>query len=380
MSISVQGTGRIMNTLFSSFKSRLVYGTVAINFLVLCLAGYSAYTGKIQYDNQAKVTTENITRILEKNIDGVLSAVHLALVAEKAEAERQLATGVIDKSSFDAHLANILNRIPELTNLRMADKKGDILYGVKKDDKIANVADRDYFTALRDTPSLDMTISKPLLGRVSKKWIIIVAFRVNAPDGSFAGVIHGNIALDYFKKLFSTLQIGKHGIITLRGEDLTIISRYPETGTSTPGNLAVSQEFTNLAQNGQPSASYSTVSKIDGIKRQFSYRKFENYPLYINCGIDPHDYLNSWYLESAKLLAMYTLFLFSTLFAARFLLQAWKERQQSLDRLNTLNENLEHRVTERTEELRSERQRLTDILGVCSRNGKNRTLSLGKHS
>lgn len=334
-----------MNTLLSSFKSRLVYGTIAINFLVVFLAGYSAYTGKIQYDNQAKVTTGNITLILEKNIDGVLSAVDLALVAEKAEAERHLATGVIDKSAFDAHLANILKRIPELTNLRMADEKGDILYGVKNDDRIANVADRDYFIALRDNPSLDMTISKPLLGRVSKKWIIIVARRVNAPDGAFAGVIHGNIALDYFKNLFSTLQIDKHGIITLRGEDLTIITRYPETETSTPGTLSISQEFVNLVQGGQLSASYSTVSKIDGIKRLFSYRKIKNYPLFINCGIDPHDYLSSWYRESAKLLAMCTLFMISTLFAARFLLLAWKERQQSLDRLKTLNENLECRVT-----------------------------------
>ncbi len=347
-----------MSTKFSLFKSRLVSGVVGINCLVFCLVSYSAYIGKLQYDNQARVTAENITRVLEKNIDGVLDTVDVALMAEKAEAERQLATGVIDKSSFDAHLANLLVRIPEMTNLRMADERGDILYGTGKEQKIANVADRDYFTVLRDSPGLEMTISKPLLGRVSNQWIIIVSRRVNAPDGSFAGVIHGNIPLEYFKHLFSTLQIGNHGIITLRNEDLTIISRHPETAISTPGNLAITQDYTQMVKSGFKSGSYMAASKIDGIERLFAYRKSEHYPLYINCGVDPHDYLPPWYRETAKMLAMYTLFLISTLFLARFFLKTWKEEQLALqhEQLELLNRTLQKRVDEAVVDLRQKDQ------------------------
>lgn len=351
-----------MTAIFSSFKKRLACGVVTINFLVLSLAGYSVYLGKNQQENLAKITTENITNILSQSINGVLDAINLALLAEKAEAERHLATGSIDRSSFDAHLANMLTRIPELNNLRMADANGDILYGLEKDEKIVNVADREYFTTLRDHPNLEMTLSKPLFGRVSNKWIIIAARRVNFSDGSFAGVIHGNIPLEYFKNIFSILQIGNRGIITLRGEDLTIVYRYPETATSTPGNLSVSQEFRDMIQKGQESATYRIVSKVDGITRQLSYRKIADYPFYINCGLAPQDYLISWYQETGKILAMYFLFLISSVLTSRLLTISWEARQQALDHLNTLNNTLESRVLERTEELRCERQRLTNIL------------------
>lgn len=371
----------IMGIRFNSFKSRLVGAIVVINFLVLFLAGYSSYTGKTQHDTQAMIATENITRILEQNISGVLDAVDLALFSEKVEAERQLATGAIDTNSFDKHLSNILQRIPELNNLRLADAKGEIYYGLAKDENAANVADREYFTTLRDTPGLAMTISKPLLSRVSKKWIIIVARRVNAPDGSFAGVIHGNIPLDYFKDLFSTVKIGTRGIITLRSEDLTIFLRYPETATSAPGSPTVSKELTNIAARGEKSATYRTVSPIDGIARLFSYRKIADYPLYINCGIAPQDYLHFWRIETANLLVMYIIFLLSTLFATRFVMHTWNERQQYLDNLHVLNENLELRVDERTKDLQFERQRLADILygsndGIWDWNITNGTLTV----
>ncbi|MEI6205978.1 MAG: response regulator [Desulfuromonadales bacterium] len=336
------------------FKYRIATGIAIINLIVFGLSGFSIYNSRQHYEDQARIETGNLSRSLEFIICGILDNIDLALWTEKAEAERQLASGGIRKLQFDAHITNTLNRIPEMANLRMADSRGDILYGVEAGSgAVANVADRDYFTHLRDNPASELFISKPVLGRISKKWILIIARRVNNPDGSFAGVIHGNIPIDVIQKQFASFELGKRGMITLRDKDLSIIVRYPETEKSTPGSYSATKEFAQKIQAGQMTGSYKVISKVDGIKRILSYRKVENYPLIVNCGLASQDYLVAWHKEIVKQLMLVVLFSLCTLAGARFILNSWKQKQLALDDLSDARDKLEHRVAERTEELQT---------------------------
>lgn len=344
-----------------SFKFRIAIGIVIINLIVFGLAGYSIFASKNHYENQATKETENLVRSLEFSISGILENIDLALWAEKAEAQRQIVGGGIKKSEFDAHIANTLKRIPEMANLRMADAKGDIVYGVEAGSgPIANVADRDYFTFLRDNPNSELFISKPVLGRISKKWILIIARRVNNPDGTFAGVIHGNIPISIIQKQFESYDLGKHGMITLRDKDLSIIVRYPETDNSTPGKQSITKEFAEKINAGHFTGSYKVASKVDGIKRVISYRKLDGYPLYVNCGIAAQDYLAAWYKELQKQLIMVFLFTLCTLAGARFILNSLKQKQKVLDDLNAVRNELEYRVAERTNELQATNEDLLE--------------------
>jgi C4-dicarboxylate-specific signal transduction histidine kinase/ActR/RegA family two-component response regulator len=344
--------GRKMILNNRQFVSRIVIGAVIINLIVFGLTAYSIHTSKNHYEDQARTEAENLTRSLEFSISGILDNVALALWTEKAEAERQLTSGGIKKPAFDTHIANTLKKVPEMANLRMADAKGDILYGVEAGSgPVANIADRDYFTALRDDSKSELFISKPILGRISKKWIIIIARRVDNPDGSFAGVIHGNIPIDIIKKQFASFDLGKHGMFTLRDKELSIVARHPETEKSTPGKQSISKEFIQMIKAGQMTGSYRMSSKVDGISRVISYRKLDIYPLYVNCGIASQDYLAAWYRDVGKQLVLVLLFTLFTLAGARFIVQSWKQKQLVLDDLSTARDDLELRVAERTEEL-----------------------------
>lgn len=350
------------------FTHRLISGIVFINLVVIGLSGHAIYTSKMNHERQAKTETENLARSLEFNISGILDNFDLALWACKTEAERQLASGGIQKKTLDVYLASTLKKIPEMANLRMADAKGDILYGLEGGAApIANVADRDYFKSLRDGSNDDLFISKPILGRVSKKWIIVIARRVNNPDGTFAGVMHGNLSMNLIQKQFAAFNLGAHGMITLRDKELSIVARYPETEKSTPGKISVSSDFSRMIGAGQMSGSYKVVSKIDGVDRIISYRKVDIYPLYINCGLASQDYLVTWYKDAAKQVAIVAFFALYTLAGARFILYYWKQEQLARDQLNAANEDLELRVAERTEELQAlnedlvaERERLQE--------------------
>ena len=338
------------------FNMRLVVGFLILNSLVIGLSGYAIYISKMNYENQARITTENMSRSLEFSVHRILDIVDLSLVTEKAEAERQLAEKGIKKQAYDAHLAKVLKSVQEMANLSLADAQGDVLYGgVRNGGKITNVADRDYFTALRDSPDRgNLFISKPLLGRVSRKWIIVLARRVNNPDGSFAGVIHGSLVVDALQKHFSTFNLGKSGIITMRYQDLAIMARYPETTTSLPGSYAASPDFSHLIQEGVTAKTYKVTSKVDGIDRMISFRKVEGYPLYANCGIALRDYLAAWRLETAKILALVVLFILGTLAGSLVLIRAWKQKERAVAEVNTARNVLEFRVAERTAQLQEQ--------------------------
>ncbi|MDD2735879.1 MAG: response regulator [Desulfuromonadaceae bacterium] len=325
-----------------------------MNLLVFGLSGYSLYTSRMHYDEQARIETGNLARALEYSISGILDKIDLALWDGKAEAERQLAKGEINRASFDRHIASTLNNIPEMGEIRMAAANGDIVFGLEPGERnTANVADRDYFIAHRDNPATGLFISKPVLGRISKKWHINLARRVNNPDGTFAGVIHGNLQISQIQKQFASYDLGKNGIMTLRSNDLSIVVRYPETEKSTPGNVSITNEFSRIIKEGKTSGSYMVTSSIDGIHRVISFRKINNYPLYINCGFTSQDYLTAWYLELYKQLTLVVLFVFITLASVRYVISSWKEKQATFDELSATRDELEHRVAERTLELQN---------------------------
>ena len=58
-----------------------------------------------------------------------------------------------------------------------------------------DVADRDYFRALRDSPSLLSFISSPTRSRNTGRWNVYLARRVTNAEGDFIGVILGSLKL-----------------------------------------------------------------------------------------------------------------------------------------------------------------------------------------
>ena len=340
---------------------RLATGVLALNLMVLGLVGYSLHRSKAQYEDRAKLTTVNLTRSLEFSISGILQKVDLALSTEQDEVERELAAGGISEGRINAHVARMLGRIPEIVNLRLTDAKGDIRYGIESPaGKVVNVADRDYFTTLRDRPNSGMFLSKPLFGRVSRQWIMIAARRVNHPDGSFAGVIHGNIPIEYFRKHFSTFTLGKNDVMTLRDKDLAIVVRYPEGEKGVPGASSISKTFAALIRAGKPVGSYQAVSGVDSVVRIFTYRKVGSYPLYVNCGLALQDYLVAWHDEAEKMLLQSALFFCCTLVGSWFLFRSWEQERLALQQVDAAREKLEIRVAERTVELQRLNEELQD--------------------
>ncbi len=312
---------------------RLVTLILLLNLLVVGIVCLTVQNSKTHYENQAKITTRNISRILDENISGVFEKVHIALHAVSDEAEHQLALGTIQKGTLDSFITRQHSRLPELISFRATNAAGDAMYGAQvKAVTTTSLAQRDYFAYLRDNPNADMVISKPILGGITGKWMVILARRINQPNGTFAGLVYAGIGLDDLSHGFAELNIGKQGVIALLDADLSLIARYPEPTSAGVkiGQKIGSSQLLALIKSGKTAETYKTTSSVDGIERVFSYRRLSNkQSFYIVTGLAPLDYLAGWRREALQISVGWAFFCIVTVVFTTLFYRGWNRTREA---------------------------------------------------
>jgi diguanylate cyclase (GGDEF)-like protein/PAS domain S-box-containing protein len=319
----------------SSFLTRLAGSVVLLNLFVITLVVLSIHQSHRQYEERAEITTQNLTQTLESEIAGALKTDDVALFAVMEEYKKQRAVGLNEKV-LNAYIERVRSRLPEIDALRITDAKGMLVYGsdVIPSAKIS-LADRSHFILNRDNPHAGLVISKPLVSRANKKWVIVLARRIDQPDGSFGGIVFAAITLEQLSRTFSALNIGSHGIVALLDSELGIVVRHPEPQRigSVTGQKVESPSLRALIQTNSASGTYQTHSAVDGIVRTFSYRRVDGHPLFIIVGLANEDYLAEWHNEAAKQAALAALFALITFLAAWQIYRSWKRKINLVDTL-----------------------------------------------
>ena len=337
---------------------RLVIGAVLANLLAFGLVGAYLVKSRHGYEKQTLTTSENLARALEINYTGRLDKINVALFALVNEAERQRAVGAQIGSGLNDYMARHRTATPELDGLWVSDDDGFIRHGTRVSAETPiDIRDREYFRRQSKQSSDALIISKPVLGRVTKEWSILMSRRLNHPDGSFAGIALGSLPfVQEFRGIFSTLDIGPNGILSLRDADLATILRYPSTDMPAAqiGARDISDQARATIAQAPMGGSYRAVSKVDGHERIFSYRKIGPYPWYIIVGISIEDTLAPWRREIWLLGAILLVFFGASILFARNLLQRTEE-MLALDLMEKRNESLEVLVKERTAQLEVEK-------------------------
>jgi len=316
----------------NTFIKRLIIVTVLINLSVIALAGVSLYNNRLQHTEQAEVTTRNLSHVLEQYVVGVLDRIDLVLSAVVFEARKGIAGSGLDSRALNAYLRRERAHLAEIHDLKVFNAQGEAIYGFGAVlSKPLNIADRDYFLRLRGAPKAETVISTPLLGRLSGKWYIIIARRINRPDGTFAGAVTASISLEQLYKIFSAVNVGRHGSIVLRDANLGLVVRYPElAGVDNAVGSGSSPEFQGLARAGQTTGIYHASSVLDNVERTFCYRKVTGYPFYVVVGLATTDYLAEWRGEAAQEVSFVAFFCLVTSLAAWLACREWQRKNLAM--------------------------------------------------
>ncbi|MEI6208053.1 MAG: PAS domain S-box protein [Desulfuromonadales bacterium] len=313
------------------FKTIMVIGILVLNLFVIGISWVSVARSRHQYTEKAVVTAQNLAEVLEQNITGIINKVDIGILALVHETEEQIAAGGIDEKKLVAYMTSTQSNLPELEGFRVANAKGEVLYGLKTvSGHPASASDRDYFIRLRDNPREQLVVSKPIKGRIIGKWIIILARRLNNPDGTFAGVAFASLPLEKIERLFSSINVGKYGAFALRDAvDLGLVARYPEPGEtgSAIGHKKMSQEFMTLLNKGKTSGVYDAPSGLDKRMRTWGFHKFGNNLYYIFVGFAKDEYLAEWRSETIKTGIFLGLFALLSIMVARAAFKGWKRNR-----------------------------------------------------
>jgi len=306
----------------------VVLGVMVFVFGMVALVLQRSYH---QQQMQAGVVVENLSQVLEEDMESFLDKIDIVLAVVADEITRQRGAGA-SALSLDSFLARQGARLPQVLGIRVVNAEGQISHAVSNvATERANVADRDYFIALRDAPKAELMVSQPMFGRVSGTWVVVVARRLNNPDGSFAGLVQAAVPVEHFFKVFSAVKLGEGGTVTVFN-GTSIVTRYQQ-GAGIDSNVGLarpSAALRGLIESKVAEGPYHARSGTDGVGRLFHYRRIGNGPLSLVVGITEDDIMAKWWREAATMVWLASLFALLAALSGLGGYRAWKHRAAGL--------------------------------------------------
>ncbi len=318
----------------AGFLAWLAVGVLGLNLLIFAYTALTMERSRREAEDGAAQWTQNLALALEKEVAGIIATSDMILLSVIDEVGRQQAAGILDGVALNANIDLLRRRFPYIDGVRLTDADGILRHGsdVTPEHKI-DVSDREHFKVLRDQREDTLVVSRPHKSRANNKWVVLLARRMNNPDGLFAGIAFVPIPVENLTRTFSQIGLPERGSITLRGFDLGVIARYPmpAQGGDPVGQATVGRAFTDLLATGASHGTFRAVTPLDGVSRLLSFRKVAEYPLYLVVGRAEEEYLGEW--RNLRGLARVTMlsFLLLTLLMSLLVFWYWKRLARARD-------------------------------------------------
>jgi diguanylate cyclase (GGDEF)-like protein len=188
------------------------------------------------------------------------------------------------------------------------------------------LGDRLHFRAQADARRDDLFIGTPIIQRTTGQPAIQVSRRLHAADGSFAGILSGQLDPGFVEQFSRTLKLSSGSNLSLRGFDGVLRASY---GFMEPPEQMRPVMARALAE--APEGYFWGDSQIDGVKRLVSYRTVSGYPLVVTVA---ETEANIFHNANRQALIYFGIAMALTAVTA-FFLAAVIQRQSTLEGLNT---------------------------------------------
>ncbi|WP_239988762.1 ATP-binding protein [Paramagnetospirillum kuznetsovii] len=279
-----------------------------------------------------------------------LAAEHIEHLYDSADAAVKVATPLFTRdhdwnrlaADYDGwQLLRDLGRAQHtIPSLFMADQSGRFRMhaGVfPAPDK--TIENRQYFQALRATPTDQAYVTEPVVGMILERQTLILARRLDYADGRFAGVIAANVDPRTVVELFETLGVGDRGVVNVQRGDGTILVRHPFREGAVGSKVDNRTVFPAMAE-GKVFASNVTVSPLDGVERITSFRRLKHYDLVVLAAIPLDRIMAPWRQQSVRMVSIvaFGIIGLTTLFV--LLLRRYHAESETLARLKVSEANL----------------------------------------
>lgn len=333
-----KGTGSEMDATFHAGRAIRATGVAMLSMLVLL----SVILVAEQYSadrSKAEIEAHRAAHVVATQFGWTFEAT----ANDLRRIEERLYPPVPGMGGNVGGLGPVIGDIPADLHYSVYDAQGQLALSSLPDAPRISVADRPYFTALRD--GRETVISPMLTERQSGRQVFVMGRRLD--DGArFAGIVTIAIPVQRLLDLSETLGFAGESTIGLVAEDGMLIARSPPIE---PMDLSGWKLFDLMRE--APNGHYMAVSPADGVERIVGYWKIDQWPVIAIAGLDRKAAMQGFWrnIGMAVLLALPILFGVGWLIYDLVQLMRLDERRQreltvAIERSNYLLREIHHRV------------------------------------
>lgn len=214
--------------------------------VVLLFAIITAWTDFADLRATKVVEASRLAVLMAERFERSATAADIILRSAQARAEEALAAGEALETLPWPQFRNAADALPDPGSLWLVDAQGELLRAsTTADTPQFNAADREYFPHHRQ--GVESYLSGVVKGRITGQYHWLVSRRVNAPDGTFAGVILAAMEDTGLAAIHTAVDLGPGAVLSVRKADGTLIMRFPMSDSLIGGDPVAARQIASLA-------------------------------------------------------------------------------------------------------------------------------------
>jgi diguanylate cyclase (GGDEF)-like protein len=155
-----------------------------------------------------------------------------------------------------------------------------------------DLSDRDYFRHFVEHDDSGLFISAPTISRIDGTSTVLVVRRVNAPDGTFVGLVSGALNVSYLEQYYQAISASPGRAVTLLRSDGLVLIRYPDITHNAGGWMAkASPWYRKVAEGG---GTYQSPGFLGPVPAHVSVNPLHAYPLVVDVSVQGYIELAAW--------------------------------------------------------------------------------------
>ncbi|RMO20628.1 GGDEF domain-containing protein [Pseudomonas savastanoi pv. phaseolicola] len=285
----------ISTRLTPSALSKALIGFIALVCLSLTLATvWQMNQSKLERAATARIAVSNIVLAAEQQAQDTLQQADNTL-RDLVERVEQDGVAGQQQSRLTRLMAQDLINVKGLQGLFIYDAQGNwVANSFANGVHTRNNEDRDYFIYHRDNPDPSIHVGSIVESRNTGDMVIPVSRRINAADGSFAGVALATVPVAYFQAFFQRMDVDDKGVIFLALNNGDLLARRPTLTALMTTNVAKGDIFTRyLPYSDSGTALINSV--VDGVERIYAYRRVSGLPIVAAAGVSCQHVFAPWW-------------------------------------------------------------------------------------
>ena len=279
-------------------KNYLVVILAIAVLMVMAISASTLYQSYQQTRQSAVSNASNVTLVSQRAISRNLEMLSLSLDTLAYRFQHPLSARRLNDAQRYAYLFGSTTNVSHIAVMAVLDAGARVQVSsrLRRGNGAPHYADRAYFIAHRDSPTVGLYVSRPMQASLGNELqVVVLSKRLSNEDGSFAGVVVMALDLAYFRELFEGLALGDEGIISLYSDEGIAYMRVPYRETIIGRDISQTGNFQRLrAMLSEEEGSFFAYATNDGVRRLYTFRRIPGSPLIVFVGYAEEAIFKTW--------------------------------------------------------------------------------------